>query len=146
MKYLFTFGLILGSLFSISVTAGIYTDQGDGTVIDNVSELTWQQEDDNQNDRTWEAALAYCEALELASLTDWRLPNVKELESITDIDKSNPSIDAIYFPNTNTTSYWTSTTAASDNATAFTVEFLSSYVRLTRKIGLSNILVRCVRN
>ncbi len=33
---------------------------------------------------TWEEALAYCEGLTLGDHSDWRLPTIKELNSIVD--------------------------------------------------------------
>ncbi|WP_080682792.1 DUF1566 domain-containing protein [Sorangium cellulosum] len=42
---------------------------------------------------SWSDALAYCEKLNLADYTDWRLPSVKELLSIVDDPQSGPAID-----------------------------------------------------
>ncbi len=86
-----------------------FTDNGDGTVTDMVTNLTWQQEDDSIV-RTWEEALIYCEGLELlAGQSDWRLPNIKELRSIVDNTTHSPAIDLTYFPDTNLGDYWSST-------------------------------------
>ena len=50
-------------------TEGRFVDNGDGTVTDNCTGLTWQQTtadipDDNDDRVTWAEALRYCEALE----------------------------------------------------------------------------------
>ena len=55
-------------------------------------------------------ALSYCEGLPLGGKTDWRLPNIKELESLTDDARYNPAIDTNFFPNAYASYYWSSTT------------------------------------
>ena len=107
-----------------------FDDNGDGTVTDTATGLMWQQ-DDSGVAMDWEDALSYAENFELAGYDDWRLPNVKELQSIVDythspnaIDPDNlgPAIDSNFFNITElppgTTSYnpdygyfWTSTSA-----------------------------------
>ena len=87
----------------------VFTDNGDGTVTDTVTGLTWQQDDDTVV-KTWEEALTYCEGLELPTgQNDWRLPNIKELRSIVDNTTHSPAINLTYFPNTNFGDYWSST-------------------------------------
>ncbi len=56
----------------------------------------WQYAEELQQ-RTWVEALAYCEDLELAGFTDWRLPSIKELQSIINYGRSYPAIDQEYF-------------------------------------------------
>src|SRR3990167_9252666 len=99
------------TLFNDMAIAGSFTDNGNGTVTDSDTGLIWQKEDDNTT-RTWESAITYCEGLSL-SYTDWRLPNIKELKSIVDNTKDSPAINKIYFPNTNSSYYWSSTASAS---------------------------------
>jgi len=64
-----------------------FVDNGDGTISDLSTGLMWQMDDDG-NTRDWEAALDYSETLSLAGYDDWRLPNIKELQSIADYSKS----------------------------------------------------------
>ncbi len=114
---------------------------GNGAVSDERTGLVWQQQDDGQT-RTWEAAISYCEGLSLAGQSDWRLPNIKELESITDDGRYNPSIDPI-FTGTQASNYWSSTTYALYVSLAWSVNFYFGYV-----YGLVKSLyyyVRCVR-
>jgi hypothetical protein len=66
-----------------SINPASYTDNGDGTVTDNVTGLMWQQEDDDTT-RTWDEACSYCDELALAGYSDWRLASKKELMSIVD--------------------------------------------------------------
>jgi len=58
-----------------------YTDNGNGTITDNVTGLTWQKEDDNI-ERAWDNANTYCDDLTLGGYSDWRLPSDMELMSI----------------------------------------------------------------
>ena len=79
---------------------GAFHDNGNGTVSDSVTGLMWQQGDGQNDDggRTWEEALGYCENLSLGGHSDWRLPNVRELETLVAWDRYDPAIDTMYFP------------------------------------------------
>jgi len=101
--------------------AGSFTDNGDSTVTDNFTGLMWQQEDGG-NLWTWEEALIYCEGLTFASYGDWRLPNIKELESITDDTVYSPAADTAYFPGVNLAYYWSSTATANLASYAWLVQ------------------------
>ncbi len=103
-----------------------YTDNGDGTVTDNVTGLMWQQQDNKNsgNGYNWfqatgtydktnnPASLNVCGALNIGGHTDWRLPSVFELITIVDygIPYPGPTINTSFFPNPNTSgSCWSST-------------------------------------
>jgi len=133
-------------LFSgVDVIAGDFTDNGDGTVTDGNTGLMWQQTEGGSMD--WEGAITYCEDLSLAGYRDWRLPNIKELESITDDSLYDPAIDTNYFPDAHAAYYWSSTTRASNSSFAWGVGFhggnVSSYVYGRNKSD--SFYVRCVR-
>jgi len=77
-----------------------FVDNGDDTVSDLATGLMWQKADDGTG-RDWQEALSYAENLELASHSDWRLPNAKELQSIVDYTRSpqttsSPAIDPVF--------------------------------------------------
>src|SRR5208283_443225 len=78
-----------------------YTDNGNGTVTDNVTGLMWQKQDDDTM-RTWSDASTYCTNLGVGEYSDWRLPAVMELMSIVNygIPDPGPTINTTYFPNT----------------------------------------------
>lgn len=67
-----------------------FVDNGDGTVTDNATGLMWTK-DDNGSGVLWETALSYAEASTTAGYNDWRLPNVKELQSLADYSRSPDS-------------------------------------------------------
>ena len=93
-----------------------YTDNGNGTVTDNVTDLMWEQKTNDGSSRdkdethTWLEALNYCEDLVLGGFSNWRLPTPKELERMIDLSTSNPAADTTYFPNTTNGLYWTGST------------------------------------
>ena len=121
-----------------------FTDNG-YDITNNESGLMWQKEDDNTT-RNWETALSYCEGLTLGSKSDWRLPDINELESITDDSTHSPSINSTYFPNTNSLGYWSSTTYVDSTSNAWIVDFNYGEVTTSPKSN-SNFFryVRCVR-
>ena len=92
-----------------------------GVVTDSVTTLEWQDDySDNAGvvkQTNWENAIAYCEALALDG-GGWRLPNIRELNSIVDYSKYNPAIDSV-FSNNNTNYYWSSTVFSASSETGF---------------------------
>ncbi|MDP2167086.1 MAG: DUF1566 domain-containing protein, partial [Thermodesulfovibrionales bacterium] len=121
-----------------------FTDNGNGTITDNVTGLMWQKQDDGTT-KTWESALTDCEGLSLAGYSNWRLPNIKELSSLVDDTKYNPVIDPL-FTNTNSSYYRSSTTDASGTSDAWLVHFGSGYVdSYYSKTSSLGLYVRCVR-
>ncbi|MBF0258428.1 MAG: DUF1566 domain-containing protein [Desulfamplus sp.] len=66
-----------------------YTDNGDGTITDNVTSLMWQQ--DPGSKMTYDAAVAGASSFNLAGYTDWRLPTIKELYSLILFNGTDPS-------------------------------------------------------
>jgi len=115
-----------------------FVDNGDGTIADQATGLTWMQSDSNSG-LNWEESLSYCSTLNYAGNTDWRLPDAKELHSIVDYGRSPDSsnsaaIDPIFNVSTFTNeageldypSYWSSTThkqASGNSPTAVYISF-----------------------
>lgn len=95
-----------------------FVDNADGTVTDDATGLMWAQ-DDSGIGMEWEDALSYAENFTYAGYDDWRLPDVKELQSIVDYSGVFPCIDESFFNITGFTNegdnadypyFWTSTT------------------------------------
>jgi len=117
-----------------------FKDNGDGTVTDVATGLTWQQADAK---RAWEAAITYCEGLNHANHQDWRLPNIKELQTIVDMTTSDLTIDPISFPGTKASLYWSATTFESNDLNAWVVDFSNGDDYSEFKSSTN--YVRCVR-
>ncbi|MDV7186358.1 DUF1566 domain-containing protein [Lutibacter sp. TH_r2] len=88
----------IGGKYVRAVRGGTYgtnnfSDNGDGTISDTNTGLMWAQDDDGIT-LDWEDALAYAESSELGGYNDWRLPNVKELQTIVDYSRSPTATDS----------------------------------------------------
>jgi predicted small lipoprotein YifL len=116
-----------------AVTGSIYgenefVDNGDGTISDLATGLMWMKDDYGEGIE-WEEALEYCENLEFAGYDDWKLPNVKELQSIVDYSGVYPAVNPTYFNCTKPededyfTWLWSSTSADETVGAAWYVSF-----------------------
>jgi len=111
------------------------------TVTDTDTGLMWQN-DAVGSTMTWYQAITYCEDKELGGYNDWRLPNNRELISISDPSTSDPAINAA-FTQTASDYYWTSTTYSFDTRYARTVDF--TYAISDLYLKTESHYVRCVR-
>ncbi len=109
-----------------------FVDNGDGTVTDTCTGLQWQKDtadtngdgrvvDDGSDALSVCDALAYCESLSFAGHDDWRLPNVRELQSIVDYGRESPSINTIF--SSLSSVYWSSTSRVQVPALSWQVGF-----------------------
>ena len=73
-----------------------FTDNGNGTITDNVTGLMWQKVD--AGEMTWENAVNNAGAVTTGGYSDWRLPNPHELMSLFNYETGNPAMNATYFP------------------------------------------------
>jgi hypothetical protein len=146
-----------------------YTDNGDGTITDNNTGLMWAKQDNNVDPLhdmdtvyTWANAFAVhiagLNAAAFAGHTDWRLPNVKELQSIVNYQNHSPAVSSEFNSNcsvnvnvltgscTAGANYWASSSYVnqlSNPALAWIVDFLNGFVFPGGKNNLSR--VRAVR-
>jgi len=80
-----------------------FSDNGDGTATDNLTGLVWLKNANCFGLRNWVTALYDCKALASGSCGlsdgslagDWRLPNVKELQSLIDFAYDRPALSNV---------------------------------------------------
>lgn len=117
---------------SVTGTGPSLVDNGDGTVTDRRTGLTWQKIGPAKP-LTWEEALRACESLKPSARGAWRLPNIKELRSLSDDAKIRPSLDRKFFPEAKVANYWSSTTQSNRPGRAWLVEFETGLVTYADK-------------
>lgn len=108
-----------------------FTDNLDGTVTDNLTSLIWTKDANLYGSVNWSPALSACNSCSVGNYTDWRLPNIKELQSLIDYTEYKPALTNGHpFINVlNGYHYWTSTTPNTEaqadhgNDIVFTSEF-----------------------
>lgn len=113
-----------------------FTDNGDGTVTDNLTGLMWTKEANHGFD-FWQDAIDYCNSYSLAGYNDWRLPNINELHSLVDLAQNNPALPVGHpFTGVKSSNYWSSTTDATNYGLyAWYVYLDDGYVKVSYKDG-----------
>lgn len=136
-----------------------FVDNGNETVMHTKTGLVWKQCSEGRSGAlcetgtttvyTWQAALQRAETLNnsggFATYTDWRVPSLKELASIVEIQCESPTINETIFPSAGVVAdwYWSASPYAGSAARAWEVHFSfgydyhelknrSRYVRLVR--------------
>jgi hypothetical protein len=131
-----------------------FTDNGNGTVKDNLTGLIWLKNANCFGTQVWAAALSNANSLASGScgLSDgsvagsWRLPNIRELQSLIDYSAANPVLPAGNpFANTNSSTYWSSTYVSTGPSSAWVVYFYNADVNIADKAATAS-LVWPVRN
>ncbi|MEI7423602.1 MAG: DUF1566 domain-containing protein [Prolixibacteraceae bacterium] len=127
---------------AVSFPAVHFKDNGDNTITDNYTGLTWQKLQ-SLNTLTWEEALSYATSLTLTGKTDWRVPNVKELQSLNDEKLYKPSFNKSFFPNVLSGNYWSSTSQVNATNRAWDLNVDYGIVSYSDKTIKENVI--CVR-
>jgi hypothetical protein len=126
-----------------------FVDNGDSTITDMHTQLMWSK-GDCRHGVNWQEALAWVQmknSQHWLGHNDWRLPTIKELESIVDYLRSpsttnSPAIDSVFYcsPITDEANqsdypyYWASTTHYNYNLAAR----YATYVSFGRAMGYMN--------
>ena len=116
-----------------------FTDNANGTVTDNLTGLIWLKDAECYGTRSWANALSDANALangtcslsDGSSAGDWRLPNVREMQSLAHYgcaypalpDTAGTSCGSGPFTDVQLDYYWSSTTLAGDTGYAWGVDW-----------------------
>ena len=96
-----------------------FTDNGD-TITDNLTGLMWAEDANIWGSTNWNAAIDNCNGLSLGGHDDWRLPTVKELQSLIDFGQYGHALPSGHpFLNVSGLYYWSSTTYVSGTSNAW---------------------------
>ncbi|CAB9492910.1 DUF1566 domain-containing protein [Alteromonas macleodii] len=124
------------------------------TLLDTTTDLVWRRCSEGQTwdgstcsgeavKYTWQQALQLAQQASNEDLLGWRLPNVKELATLTERDCVRPAINSSLFPETPPDDFWTSTPSADDPDRAWVVAFFNASHSIKEKDRF--IYVRLVR-
>ncbi len=142
----FSFNVMSQTCYTNSITATKPTSEfiinNDGTVSHINTALTWKVCSEGQawnngnctgtiTTHTWQEALQIPQTLNAAggysNNADWRLPNLKELTSIVEMQCYNPAINTTIFPSTAGSYYWSSSPYAGYSLHAWFVSFYDGF-------------------
>jgi len=128
----------------VVTSGGADAGTGNGTVYDTKTKLTWQQ---TAPMYSWANAKTYCASAAVsASLggTGWRLPTIKELQTIVDYSQYSPAIDSTAFPSTPPIWFWSSSLCAGQSSCVWIINFGDGHT-VTETALTNGAYVRCVR-
>lgn len=123
--------------FPLSLHVEQYKDNGDGTLTDKRSNLTWMRCSLGQvwsgatctgtpSTHTWQAAQNEATKINqqggYAGRSDWRVPHIPELALIVERQCKNPRTNITLFPKTPASYFWTATFPA-DPGNAYVLSF-----------------------
>ena len=110
-------------------------------VLDNLTSLMWAR---NANlpggQTTWSTAIDYCNNLTYGGYSDWRLPNVRELQSLIDFSQNTPVLPSGHpFTDVQSDYYWSSTTISSGSDYAWFIYLADGYTYYGAKATMFSV-------
>ena len=132
-----------------------FTDNANGTVTDNLTGLIWLKDANSFGVlKSWDEALSAAATLASGTFNltdgskagDWRLPNLRELQSLIDYGQFNPPLPANHpFTGVQSYYYWSSTTDTGDTTSALEVALGGNGLADSYYKTIADDYVWCVR-
>ena len=114
-----------------------FTNNHDGTVTHKTTGLTWMRcemgktwtdSDCTGKAKTYTYAKAMALTSSFAGYSDWRLPNIAELQTIVERENVDPAVNTTVFPNARNKWFWSSSPYVSSADGKWVVGFYDGYV------------------
>jgi hypothetical protein len=110
------------------------------TIVDSTTNLQWQSEM-GIDSMTWEQALSYADTSTFEGFTDWRLPNIKELFSLADLNIVNTCMNNALFSNVVLSTLWSSTTLINQTGKAWIMDNKFGITTYKDKLLKSKVII-----
>lgn len=133
-----------------------FVNNGDGTVFDKSTGLTWQRCVQGRSGENCDSGIAiaytWSGAFEQAQKankqtqygkTCWRVPNINEFETIIEHQCAYPAINLSIFPNAANNSYWTSTPSPTAGVKAFQAYLIDGRIIINDKFSNASVILVC---
>lgn len=138
--------LVAGNHQAPKFEASRFVDNADGTLTDLVTGLMWKRCPEGlsgsdcslgaASNKVWGVAMKTARDSNYAGYDDWRLPNLKEMQTLVDVASDNPAQDESVFPNPNLVlNFWTSSLTKKQSP-------VTQSWRINFQYGLSEVKVR----
>ncbi len=129
-----------------------YTNTTSNSVTDNVTGLMWAKSIAGAgccsgSTPLWSSAVSWAIGLTFDGYSDWRLPNITELQSLCVRNAAWAlRINTTYFPDTTSShSFWSSTTIPTATANVYTMAYYSTLLGTNGAAKNGTLYVRAVR-
>lgn len=138
---------VRGGQPAVQKSAQRFRIEGD-VVFDRMTGLWWEREPSYEppdlDDETTRRATAtrYCNALAIDDQKNFRLPSMKELQTLVDETRTDPALDPAVFPGASSGGSWSSTFVGDDPESSWYVRFSDGFSLFT-DLETPN-LARCV--
>lgn len=145
------FILMAISASTVAQAESRFINNNNGTVTDELTELTWIQDPATvlsiAGERSWMEARSACRELSFAGIGPnvWKLPKIRDLQSLLDRNFKNPQINPEFF-SSEAGSYWSDTTY-NPGEKAWMIDFKNGTLEAAEKFNSDKPTanyVRCV--